>query len=94
MFFSMASGVPAKSIITEWSITRLQVETGLIFSGFPPMSAMAWRMAARSTTEGTPVKSCISTRAGRKAISWFDVRLSSHPASALASSTVTARPFS
>ena len=30
---------------------------------------MASRMAARSTTAGTPVKSCISTRAGRKAIS-------------------------
>ena len=30
---------------------------------------MASRMAARSTTAGTPVKSCISTRAGRNAIS-------------------------
>ena len=30
---------------------------------------MASRIAARSTTAGTPVKSCISTRAGRKAIS-------------------------
>ena len=30
---------------------------------------MASRMAARSTTAGTPVKSCIRTRAGRKAIS-------------------------
>ena len=30
---------------------------------------MASRMAARSTTAGTPVKSCITTRAGRKAIS-------------------------
>ena len=30
---------------------------------------MASRMAARSTTAGTPVKSCMSTRAGVKAIS-------------------------
>jgi hypothetical protein len=30
---------------------------------------MAARMAARSTTAGTPVKSCISTRAGRYWIS-------------------------
>ena len=32
-------------------------------------SVMASRIAARSTTAGTPVKSCISTRAGRNAIS-------------------------
>ena len=30
---------------------------------------MASRMVARSTTAGTPVKSCMSTRAGRNAIS-------------------------
>ena len=36
---------------------------------------MASRMAARSTTAGTPVKSCISTRAGRKAISLLDLAL-------------------
>ena len=30
---------------------------------------MASRMAARSTTAGTPVKSCMRTRAGEKAIS-------------------------
>jgi len=35
-----------------------------IFSGSPPISAIASRIAARSTTAGTPVKSCISTRAG------------------------------
>ena len=31
---------------------------------------MASRIAARSTTAGTPVKSCSSTRAGVKAISF------------------------
>ena len=33
------------------------------------MAASASRMAARSTTQGTPVKSCNSTRAGMKLIS-------------------------
>ncbi len=39
--------------------------SGLIFSGSPPSATIASRIAARSTTAGTPVKSCISTRAGR-----------------------------
>src|SRR5919108_379532 len=42
---------------------------GSIRAGSPPMAAIASRMAARSTTAGTPVKSCMSTRAGVKAIS-------------------------
>ena len=42
------------------------------------MAAIASRIAARSTTAGTPVKSCISTRAGRKAISRSERRSSSH----------------
>ncbi len=61
--------VPKKSTITEWSMTRSTGLSGLIFSGSPPSLARASRMAARSTTAGTPVKSCISTRAGRKLIS-------------------------
>jgi hypothetical protein len=40
--------------------------SGLIFSGSPPRATIASRIAARSTTAGTPVKSCSSTRAGRK----------------------------
>ena len=56
---------------------------------------MASRIAARSTTAGTPVKSCISTRAGRKAISRSDVPLVfSQAAMALMSSLVTVRPSS
>ena len=55
---------------------------------------MASRMAARSTTAGTPVKSCISTRAGRKAISRSDDLVFSHSATALMSSLVTVRPSS
>ena len=45
-------------------------ESGLIFCGSPPISAMASRIVARSTMQGTPVKSCITTRAGVNWISW------------------------
>ena len=55
---------------------------------------MASRMAARSTTAGTPVKSCISTRAGRNAISRSDVLVLSHCATAWMSCLVTERPSS
>ena len=43
--------------------------SGLMRAGSPPIAAIASRIAARSTTAGTPVKSCISTRAGLNAIS-------------------------
>ena len=56
---------------------------------------MALRMAARSTTAGTPVKSCISTRAGRKAISCsFLPRLLAQAAAASMSAFFTVRPSS
>ena len=55
---------------------------------------MASRMAARSTTAGTPVKSCISTRAGRNAISRSEVLVLSHCATAWMSCLVTERPSS
>ena len=38
--------------------------SGLIFFGSPPIALIASRIAARSTTAGTPVKSCSSTRPG------------------------------
>ncbi len=53
----------------EWSITSSTGTSGLMRSGSPPSSSIASRMAARSTIAGTPVKSCISTRAGVYAIS-------------------------
>ena len=43
--------------------------SGLIFFGSPPSRCIAARIAARSTTHGTPVKSCSTTRAGLKGIS-------------------------
>ena len=60
-----ARGLPNSSIITVWSMTRSTGFSGLIFCGSPPSARMPSRIAARSTTAGTPVKSCISTRAGR-----------------------------
>ena len=55
--------------MTEWSITSSTGTSGLIWAGSPPRAMMASRIAARSTTAGTPVKSCMSTRSGVKAIS-------------------------
>ena len=60
---------PYESTCTEWSMTRSDGRIGFICSALPPRATNASRMAARSTTEGTPVKSCRITRAGRKAIS-------------------------
>ena len=63
-FMSYACAVPNSSTCTEWSITSSAGCSGLIRSGSPPSSRIASRIAARSTMAGTPVKSCISTRAG------------------------------
>ena len=50
-------------------------------------------MAAKSTTAGTPVKSCIKTLAGRYAISrGFFPPFDAHSENALISSTDTVRP--
>src|SRR3954452_21109812 len=65
----IARAVAYSSTCTEWSMTSSTGSCGLIRAGAPPRSAMAFRIAARSTTAGTPVKSCRSTREGRKEIS-------------------------
>ena len=44
--------------------------SGLIFVASPPRLSMASRIAARSTTAGTPVRSCRITRAG---VNWISV---------------------
>ncbi|ESU82798.1 hypothetical protein WRSd5_02412 [Shigella dysenteriae WRSd5] len=64
-FSSNASSSPKRSTVTEWSMTRSTGESGLTFAVSPPRRLTASRIAARSTTAGTPVKSCISTLAGR-----------------------------
>ena len=61
--------MPYSSTCTEWSMTSSAGASGLTFCGSPPSLTMASRIAARSTTHGTPVKSCMITRAGVKAIS-------------------------
>ena len=53
---------------------------------------MAERMAARSTTAGTPVKSCRMTRAGLKGISALEVVAASQVASLRMSACVTSKP--
>ena len=68
--------------------------SGLILDGSPPRSAIASRMAARSTIAGTPVKSCITTRAGMNAISLEGSALWSQVASASTSCERTDTPSS
>ena len=67
---SNASGRPNTSAITEWSMTSSAGTSGLIRPGSPPRSRIASRMVARSTTAGTPVRSCMITRAG---LNWISV---------------------
>ena len=50
-------------------MTRSTGHTGSTREGSPPRDATASRIAARSAIAGTPVKSCMSTREGRKEIS-------------------------
>ena len=56
--------------MTEWSMTISAGASGLIFSGSPPSAETASRIVARSTMQGTPVKSCMITRAG---VNWISV---------------------
>src|SRR5437762_3085259 len=65
-----------------------------MLGGDPASIFMASRIAARSTTAGTPVKSCISTRLGVNAISLSDFVLPLHDAKARMSSAFTLRPSS
>ena len=86
--------MPKLSTCTEWSITSSAGTSGLILFGSPPRSAIASRIAARSTIAGTPVKSCITTRAGVKAISLEGSALWSQVAIASMSCLRTATPSS
>jgi hypothetical protein len=62
--------------------------------GSSPAATTALRIAARSATPGTPVKSCISTRAGRYAISSAGGGVTAQLPSALMSSLRTVLPSS
>ena len=69
-------------------MTRSTGTSGFTDRGSPPARWIALRSAARSTTAGTPVKSCISTRAGMNATS---PAFPGHAASARTSSSETSR---
>ena len=76
-------------------MTRSAGISGLARSGSLPMAASASRMAARSTTQGTPVKSCNSTRAGMKLISFGSVPADAAPRATYSMSAAeTRRPSS
>ncbi len=86
--------MPATSTITEWSITRSTGISGFTLSGAPPSLMMLSRIAARSTTAGTPVKSCSRMRLGRNGTSLVLLPVFTHSAIAFASATVVAPPSS
>ena len=86
--------MPKTSAMTEWSMTSSAGASGLIFCGSPPSSAMASRMVARSTMQGTPVKSCMTTRAGVNWISWSGSAFGSQFAIARMWSAVMSAPSS
>ena len=75
-------------------MTRSTGTSGLIFDASEPSSSIASRIAARSTTAGTPVKSCISTRAGWKGISFDGSAFASQVAIVSTSAAVTLSPSS
>ncbi len=68
--------------------------SGFTLEALPPSVLMASRIAARSTTQGTPVKSCRMTRAGVKLMSWIGSFFRSAPATASTSSVVVFSPSS
>src|SRR2546427_4350459 len=53
----------------EWSTTRSTGTSGSMDLGFLPSLAAVLRMAARSASSGTPVKSCSTTRDTTKGLS-------------------------
>src|SRR5258706_3534584 len=57
---------PNESTWTEWSMMRSTGTRGSTRPASLPARCIAERIAERSTTAGTPVKSCMRTRAGRK----------------------------
>ncbi len=61
--------------------------SGLIRVGSPPRSAIASRIVARSTTHGTPVKSCMMTRPG---VNWISVAGSASGSQAASARTCSA----
>ena len=90
----IASRLAKSSTCTEWSITSSAGMSGSITLGSPPKPAIASRIAARSTTAGTPVKSWSRTRAGAKVISLDGSAVAFQAATASTSARVTVVPSS
>ena len=67
---------------------------GLILTGSPPIRCTEERKAARSTTAGRPVKSCIITRPGLNGSSADADACASQLARRRTSSAVTSKPSS
>src|SRR6266542_22477 len=86
-----ASAEANMSTWTEWSMMRSTGTSGFTFAGSPPARSTAERIAAMSTAAGTPVKSCISTRAGMKARAVSGGGSAGHRARADTSSDDTSR---
>ena len=91
-FLASASGTSKKSTCTEWSIIRSVGIIGCISSGDFPAFTIISLIAARSTTAGTPVKSCISILATLKGMSLSTGFLAFQPASDATSSSVISLP--
>src|SRR6266568_4660457 len=92
MLIWRASGVANASTCTEWSTTRSTGTSGCTSSGSRPSRETAARIAARSTSSGTPVKSWRSTRATKNGSSRVRSARGSQRARARTSSSVTRRP--
>ncbi len=92
MFRSSASGSRKWSICTEWSTTRSTGTSGSIFLGFWPILSATLRIAARSASSGTPVKSCSTMRATTNGISAVRSASGRQPASSRTCSSVTFLP--
>ena len=75
-------------------MTSSDGSSGLIFAASPPRSLIAFRIAARSTIAGTPVKSWCRTRPGVKEIAWEGSAVATQPATASMSAAVTVAPSS
>ena len=69
-------------------MTRSTGTSGSTRAGSPPARATAARIAARSTTAGTPVRSCMITRAGMNA-RFEPAAASGHDASDRTSASLT-----
>lgn len=90
MFSSGASLRAKASTASEWSTDTSTGRLEFSTDGSTPASDSVLRMAARSTSAGVLVVSCISTRPGWKAISASLVPVSVHARSAARAASFSA----